>query len=156
LSTLKQELKQKQPFAAPQQEVFLNVQRTAGILNGPLLKLLRCEGLSPPLYNILRILRGQKGEGLSCSSIGERMVTRDPDVTRLIDRLEKGGLVERERSAEDRRVVLISITAAGMAVLAKLDRPVLDLHRDLLGHLTVKEMAELNRLLVKARQPHVA
>ena len=91
----------------------LNIQRTFGVLMGPALKLFKKHKLSPPLYNILRILRGVGSDGLPCSQIGDRMVTRVPDMTRLIDRLEQAGWAKRDRSTEDRRAVLITLTAAG-------------------------------------------
>ena len=80
-------------------------------------------------------------------------MTRVPDITRLVDRLEQAGWVQRARSTEDRRVVTITITASARKLVDKLDEPIADLHRKTLGHLTKKEMAELNRLLVKAREP---
>ncbi len=150
--SLQKQLKKKHPFAVPQEEVNLNIQRTCGVLMKPVYGLLRQYQLSPPLYNILRILRGVGREGLPCSQIGDRMVTREPDVTRLLDRLEQAGWVKRNRSTEDRRVVTVTITAKGKKVVDKIDEPMLKLHRETLGHLTKKEMAELNRLLVKARQ----
>jgi DNA-binding MarR family transcriptional regulator len=150
--TLQTQLKKKNAFELPQEEVHLNIQRTFGVLMGPALKLLRQHRLSPPLYNILRILRGAGSGGLPCSQIGERMVTRLPDVTRLLDRLEQAGRIKRDRSGEDRRVVTITLTAAGRQLVNKLDRPIAELHRQTLGHLTKKEMTDLNRLLVKARQ----
>ena len=88
---------------------------------------------------------------MACSHIGERMVSRVPDVTRLIDKLIKLDLATRERSATDRRVVLISITSRGQALLAKLDGPTTELHQTILGHMSARELKELNRLLVKAR-----
>lgn len=151
--TLQTQLKKKSPFEVPQEEVHLNIQRTSGVLLGPVLKLLKRHGLSPPLYNILRILRGVGSGGLPCSQIGEHMVTRVPDVTRLVDRLEQAGRVKRSRSREDRRVVTIILTASGKQLVEKLDEPMADLHRETLGHLTKKEMADLNRLLLKARRP---
>lgn len=150
--SLQHQLKKKTSFELPQEEVNLNIQRTFGILMGPFNKLLKGHKLSSPLYNILRILRGAGRDGLPCSGIGDQMVTRVPDVTRLVDRLERAGLAQRNRSTEDRRVVTITITASGKKLVDKLDEPILDLHRKTLGHLTKKEMAELNRLLVKARE----
>ena len=150
--SLQHQLKKKHPFELPEEEVSLNIQRTFGVLMGPELKLFKKHKLSPPLYNILRILRGVGSDGLPCSQIGDRMVTREPDVTRLIDRLEQAGWAKRDRSTKDRRVVTITLTATGRKLLDKLDEPILDLHRDTLGHLTKREMVELNRLLVKARQ----
>lgn len=151
MAALKTELKQVKSFESPEQEAFLNLQRTSSFLGGPFMKLLKENGLSMPLYNILRILRGQQGGGLPCSHISERMVTRDPDVTRLVDRMEKSALVKRSRSTVDRRVVEISITAKGLRLLGGLDEPMGELHKETLGHLTRGDLKELNRLLVKAR-----
>lgn len=151
--TLKQELRMTRKFSSPEEELNLNLQRTVGLLSRPLLRFLKAHGLSPAQYNILRILRGQTDGQLACRQIGLRMVTRDPDVTRLLDRLEKDGLVGRVRSDTDRRVVRISITKAGRSLLAELDEPMRQIHRDSLGHLTRAEIREMNRLLVKARQP---
>ena len=149
--SLQNQLKKKHPFDVPQEEVSLNIMRTHSVLIGPVHKLLKGHQLSSPLYNILRILRGVGTDGLPCSKIGERMVSREPDVTRLVDRLEKHGWVKRERSTTDRRVVTVKVTTAGKKLVAKLDEPMKNLHRSTLGHLTKKEMADLNRLLVKAR-----
>lgn len=151
--TLRQELRMTRQFSSPEEELNLNLQRTVGLLGRPMLQFLKAHGLSPAQYNILRILRGQPDGSLPCRQIGLRMVTREPDVTRLLDRLEKDGLVARERSDADRRVVRISITATGRSLLAGLDEPMRAIHRDSLGHLTRAEIRELNRLLVKARQP---
>jgi DNA-binding MarR family transcriptional regulator len=153
MASLKSELLQNKDFESLEQETYLNLQRTVGILNGPFLQLFKQNDLRHSLYNILRILRGQKGQGLACSHIAERMVTRDPDVTRLIDKLMKKGLVQRHRSDTDRRVVLISITEEGMNLLDEMDGPVKELHHLALGHMTRAELEELNRLLVKARHP---
>lgn len=151
--TLKQELRMSRDFSSPEEELNLNLQRTVGLLGRPLQRFLRSHGLSPAQYNILRILRGQPDGQLPCRQIGQRMVTREPDVTRLLDRLEKDGLVCRVRSDADRRVVRISITPSARELLAALDEPMRRLHRDALGHLARAEIRELNRLLVKARQP---
>ncbi len=153
MSSLKRELKQTKPFGSLEQETLLNIQRTASKLDGPFLKFLKLHGLSASLYNILRILRGQKGNGLSCSGIAERMVTRDSDITRRIDRLLKMGLADRVRSEEDRRVVLTSINSKGMNLLKELDEPMSALEKQSLGHLTIQEKKQLNRLLDKARNP---
>ena len=151
MSKLQQELRQSRAFTSPRQEAFLNLVRTVGQVSGPFARLFKEHGLSLPAYNVLRILRGQDGEGLACSQIGERMVSRDPDITRLVDRLVRSDLARRERSATDRRMVLITITAAGLALLAELEAPVVALHDEVLGHLSDRELKELNRLLVKAR-----
>jgi DNA-binding MarR family transcriptional regulator len=153
MTNLRDEIKQTRPFASLEQETHLSLHRTASELGGPFQKLLKKHGLSMSLYNILRILRGQKGHGLSCSNIGERMVSRDSDITRLTDRLLKMDLAERNRSTEDRRVVLTNITKKGLNLLENLDEPMCDLEKNTLGHLTDKEMKQLNRLLEKARNP---
>lgn len=150
---LKQELRMTRKFSSPEEELNLNLQRTVGLLGKPLLRFLKGHGLSPAQYNILRILRGQPDGGLPCRQIGARMVTREPDVTRLLERLVQDGLVARDRSDEDRRVVRITITPAGLKLLARLDEPMQRIHRESLGHLARAEITELNRLLVKARQP---
>ncbi len=149
---LQQEIKKRQPFESPEQEVCLNLVRTGDLLQLDFTRLFREHGLSPPLYNVLRILRGAGGEGLPCLEIGSRMIGSVPDITRLIDRLETSGQVERARSTDDRRVVLVRITPVGLKLLARLDKPVLDLHQRQLGHLTRKELSQLNRLLLKARR----
>jgi DNA-binding MarR family transcriptional regulator len=151
--TLKQELRMSRDFSSPEEELSLNLQRTVGLLGRPVQRFLKAHGLSPAQYNILRILRGQPDGQLPCRQIGQRMVTREPDVTRLLDRLEKDGLVSRVRSDTDRRVVRISITATARELLTTLDEPMRRLHRESLGHLARTEIRELNRLLVKARQP---
>ena len=153
--TLREELRMTRKFSSPEEELNLNLQRTVGLLGKPLFRFLKDHGLSLAQYNILRILRGQPEGRLPCRQIGLRMVTREPDVTRLLDRLEKDGLVERVRSESDRRVVMISITKGGLALLASLDEPMRRIHQHSLGHLTRAEIREMNRLLVKARQPHL-
>jgi DNA-binding MarR family transcriptional regulator len=152
-SALQEELGKKTPFASAEQEASLNLLRTHDHLQQEFARLFHEHGLSDPQYNVLRILRGAGGDGLPCLEVAARMVTRMPDITRLVDRLEEAGLAERRRTAADRRKVLVKVTPAGLALLARLDRPVLDLHKRLLGHLTQAELAELNRLLVKARRP---
>ncbi len=102
--------------------------------------------LSLSQYNVLRILRGAGPEGLTCGQVIERMIQRDPDVTRLLDRLEKRGLIGRGRDARDRRIVRTYITEAGLSLLASLDRPVDDLHHRHLGHLSDRRLAELREL----------
>ncbi len=151
-STLQHELHKKNPFACPEQEACLNLWRTQDQLHQEFVHLFQLHGISGSQYNVLRILRGAGGAALPCLEIGAQMVTRMPDITRLVDRLEDAGLVTRCRTAEDRRVVLVKITPAGLELLGRLDQPVLDLHRRLLGHLSRAELAELNRLLVKARK----
>jgi DNA-binding MarR family transcriptional regulator len=152
-SRLQDEIGKKHPFDCPEQEACLNLARTMDHLGQPFARLFQEHGISGPQYNVLRILRGTGGNGLPCLEIAGQMITRMPDITRLVDRLVEAGLAQRNRCCKDRRVVRVQITPAGLELLDRLDQPVLDLHRRQLGHLTHEELAELNRLLVKARQP---
>jgi DNA-binding MarR family transcriptional regulator len=154
-SVLQQEIKKKQPFDCPEQEAALNLVRTQDHIFVEFTRLFNEHGISPQQYNVLRILRGAGGEGLPCLEIADRMITRMPDITRLVDRLEEAGLVVRSRCRQDRRMVFVKITPPALELLARLDKPVLDLHKRTLGHLTRAELAELNRLLVKARRAPV-
>lgn len=147
---LQRELRKKKPFDLPEQEAMLNTLRTAWVLQGGFDRLFRARGLSMAQYNVLRILRGE-GDAMPCLCVAERMVTRVPDITRLVDRLEESGLVQRTRCTEDRRVVYVAITPRGTALLASLEEPVRALHREQLGHLSKSELKELSRLLEKAR-----
>jgi DNA-binding MarR family transcriptional regulator len=154
--TLKDEIGKRGPFDSPEQEAYLNLLRTFTVLEEPIGRLLKSRGLSEATYNTLRILRGEQragNDGVSCNVIGERLISRVPDVTRLVDRLERKGLAKRSRAKEDRRVVRISITARGLDLLEKLDRPLMDAHKRQLEHMSREELVELNRLLVKARRP---
>ena len=151
-SELQHEVKKRHPFEVPEQEVALNVARTADHLASEFSRLFKDYGISGAQYNVLRILRGA-GTELPCLEISGRMISHLPDITRLVDRLERAGLVARCRTEEDRRLVLVRITEAGLKLLAELDEPVVARHRRQLGHLSAEEMAELNRLLVKARRP---
>src|SRR6202165_4101141 len=120
---LQAELKQKIPFTSREQEAYLALLRTADALQTQVEARLKEFGLTGTQYNALRILRGAGAEGLPCSEIGERMITRDPDITRLLDRLQKRGLVERSRGKQDRRVIYGKITPAGSKLLREMDGP---------------------------------
>ena len=133
-----------------EETLFLELLRTTEMLSRSLAEVLKQADLSPTQYNVLRILRGA-GEGLSCGEIGKRMITHDPDITRLLDRLEKRRLVARSRDNEDRRMVLTRITAEGMKLLGALDEPVQTAHRSLLGHLSREKQRQLTELLEVAR-----
>src|SRR3954462_12771022 len=113
------ELKQRKPFTCREEELMLNIMRTADQLQRRMGELLKAAELSATQYNVLRILRGAGSEGLACGEISERMVTRDPDITRLLDPLEKRNLVTRSREKEDRRVVTARIAPAGLDLLKK-------------------------------------
>lgn len=149
---LQSEIKQKKPFQLREEEVFLNLVRTADLLARKGAELFKDTDLSPNQYNVLRILRGAGAEGLACGEVGDRMVTRDPDITRLLDRLEKRDLVRRSREKGDRRVVTARITPAGLELLKRLDEPVANLHRSQLGHLDPKQQETLIHLLELARE----
>ena len=111
---------------------------------------LKAEDLSTTQYNVLRILRGAP-EGLPCGEIASRMITRDPDVTRLLDRMEKRGLISRARESRDRRMVLARITPEGLKLVDRLDEPVQHIHRRQLGHLGKDRLQALGELLTAAR-----
>jgi DNA-binding MarR family transcriptional regulator len=136
---------------ALEQRVFVHLVKTETEKMFELASLLRRHGLSEPQYNVLRILRGAGKEGLPCGRISDRMLTRLPDITRLVDRLEGAGYVARARPHEDRRVIVIRITAKGLRLLAGLDEPILQLHGEQFSELTNAELRELERLLIKAR-----
>src|ERR1700730_8842836 len=138
------------PGACPEEAAFLDLLRTTDMLSRPLAQVLRTEDVSATQYNVLRILRGAP-EGLTCGEVANRMITRDPDITRLLDRLEKRGLISRCREAKDRRMVLTRITPEGLALLARLDRPVQDAHRKQLGHLGRERLGALAELLSACR-----
>lgn len=148
---LQKELKKKRPFDSLEQEATLSIARTADRLGICFSRLFREHGLTPSQYNVLRILRGE-GKPLPILEVADRLIAAVPGITGLIDRLEGLGLVCRERSTEDRRVVFVAITPKGIDLLAKLDEPVAALHRRLVGHLSQAELGELIRLLEKARQ----
>ncbi len=146
------EIRQSRPFECLEVEATIGLARTADALLRDLEGLLKAGGLSPTQYNVLRILRGAGPEGLACGEIAERMITRDPDITRLLDRLERQGLVERARGTRDRRVVTTRICPAGLRLLKRLDRPVVELNRRRLGHLGPRRLRSLIALLEAARR----
>jgi len=143
------ESKRRQP-ACPEEVAYLELCRTADALSRRLSMLLKVESLSSNQYNVLRILRGAP-DGLPCGEIGNRMITRDPDTTRLLDRLERRGLVSRSRETRDRRMVTTRIAPQGLQLLAEMDEPVREAHREQLGHLGRKRLRALTELLQAAR-----
>lgn len=140
---LQAEIKQRRPFRSREAEALLNVLRTADAMNQRLAEALKPFGLTPSQYNVLRILRGAGAEGSRCGEIAERLVAHDPDVTRLLDRLERAGLVTRARDAADRRVVRTTITAGGLAVLRRADGPVDAVATAHFGPLGGRELGQL-------------
>ena len=146
--------KSKSPFrSGPEERVFVSLLRTAEALSRAGEALLKPYGLSAAQYNTLRILRGAGDSGLACSEVGERLISRDPDITRLLDRMESRGLIVRARESQDRRVVKARITEAGLRLLAELDGPVQELHRRQMRHLSARDIRELSNLLERARKP---
>jgi DNA-binding MarR family transcriptional regulator len=143
--------KNKHPgMPSSEEAAFLDLLRTTDMLSRGLVTILKPEDLSSTQYNVLRILRGAP-EGLPCGEIAKRMITRDPDITRLLDRLEKRGLISRSREASDRRTVMARITGAGLKLLARLDEPIQEAHRKQLSHLGRGRLRLLTDLLREAR-----
>ncbi len=150
--SIQAEIQQTKPFGTLEDEALVSLQRTADRLHGRLSDMLKPHGLSPTQYNALRILRGAGEGGRACSEIAERMINRDPDITRLLDRLERRGLAARSREGRDRRVITTRITPAGLELLRGLDRPIEEFNRKLLGHLGEQQLRTLIRLLEAARE----
>jgi DNA-binding MarR family transcriptional regulator len=150
-SKTRAEVKQTRPFAAVEAEAYVNLLRTADALSRPIEEVLKTAALSSPQYNVLRILRGAGAKGLACREIGERMIARDPDITRLLDRLERRGLIRRARDQQDRRVIATRITKQGLRILKELDGPVRVTHQRQFGHMSQRKLAVLIRLLEEAR-----
>ena len=136
--------------ACPEEAAFLDLLRTCDLLSRGPAQVLKMEDLSATQYNVLRILRGSP-EGLPCGEIGSRMITRDPDITRLLDRLEKRELISRSRETKDRRMVMARITPEGLKLLGQLDAPVQETHRKQLGHLGRERLRALTELLHACR-----
>lgn len=149
---LQAELKQKIPFTSREQEAYLSLLRTADALQSRIEVKLKEFGLTGTQYNALRILRGAGTDGLPCSEIGERMITHDPDITRLLNRLEKSGWVSRARDKQDRRVICGRIAAAGLKLLREIDQPIETLGRDLLRHVGQAQLKQLINLLELVRE----
>ena len=142
------QLKQRAPFASLEQEVLLGLRMAASRALDPWARFLKVSAdLTVPQYNVLRILRGSHPTRLTSSDVGERMIARDPDVTRLVDRLMTRGLVARVRSRQDRRVVEVGVTEKGLSLLRKLDAHVAKMPKALLGHLGPMRLRQLADLL---------
>jgi DNA-binding MarR family transcriptional regulator len=147
----RKEMRQKKPSRRVEDEAFVNLLRTVDALMQGVAAALKPAGLSPAQYNVLRILRGAGPDGLACREIGERMITKDPDITRLLDRLEERDLISRSRDRADRRVITTRITDKGMRILKELDKPIEELHVKQLGHLGEQRLRSLVDLLEAAR-----
>jgi len=151
-SALQHEIRQTKPFASLEHEASLSIERTASALRHALAEALREFDLTPAQLNVLRILRGAGEGGLCRHEVGDRLIAQVPDVTRLLDRMEEAGLVTRTRSEEDRRMVRSRITAAGLALLARIDAPLEALHARQLGHMSEEQLRTLVELLALARR----
>ncbi len=137
----------KNPTPLLEEQAFVALMRAADHAQRRVTEMLKEHELSPTQYNALRILRGAGPDGLPCTEIGERMINRDPDITRLMARLEKRGLVERSRQKQDRRVIKARITERGLTVLNEMDPAVNEFQRRLLGHMGERKLTALIRML---------
>jgi DNA-binding MarR family transcriptional regulator len=149
--TIQEELKQTKPFQSVAQEAFLTLQRTSDVIARRSSQFLKKWDISGTQYNVLRILRGAGPEGLRCGEIGERMVTHDPDITRLLDRMEKAGWIDRARDTKDRRVVLTRIGKKGLDLLKQIDKPIEEETRTMGSHISDKKLRDLINLLNELR-----
>jgi DNA-binding MarR family transcriptional regulator len=149
--TLRDELKMTRPFRSVEEEAILNIARTAAVIEHTGAEALKPFNLTITQYNVLRILRGAGGEGLCRNEVGERLVTRVPDVTRLLDRMEAAGLIVRQRGGADRRFVSTRIPEKGLRLLEKIDRELPAIHARQLGHVGQKRLRELIGLLEEVR-----
>jgi DNA-binding MarR family transcriptional regulator len=152
MASLRDEIRQSRNFGSLEQEAMLSIERAAAMLTHSFSEALKPYDVTPTQYNVLRILRGAGATGLCRNDIRERLVSQVPDVTRLLDRLEEAGLVVRERSDVDRRLVTTRITRSGLKLLGRLDEPVLRVHARQLGHLTQQQLRTLIGLLKVARE----
>jgi DNA-binding MarR family transcriptional regulator len=133
-------------------QAFILIQKVADELAQEVERFLKANGLTGTQYNVLRILRGAGPEGLACTSIGEKMISHDPDMTRLLDRMEKRGLITRHRQSSDRRVVKTRISSRGLTVLKRLDGPVHELHKEQFRHANLRRLKALTELLEEVRK----
>jgi DNA-binding MarR family transcriptional regulator len=152
MSPLQDELKQTKPFRTLQQEAQLNMVRTANILSDAFEQMLKPHGITGTQYNVLRILRGAEPNGLCRNEVSQRLLNRMPDATRLLDRMEEAGLVTRERSTTDRRLVTTRITTKGREIVDSLDDSADEQHEKALGHMSEQQLRTLIKLLTIARK----
>ena len=153
-SHIQQEIRQGKPFASKSQEAVVALFRTADVLRGGLSRVFEPHGITGQQYNVLRILRGAGTEGLPTLDVAERMIERTPGITRLLDRLERKGLVRRERCARDRRQILCWIQPAGLRLLDQVDGPLNAAEGRALAGLGVQRTEQLLRLLELVREGH--
>ncbi len=153
MASLKLEIVQLPPFSSLEEEALLNLLRTADCIERAFHLKTRDWGVTSTQYNVLRILRGAHPDGLTCSAIGSRMITAEPDITRLLARLKALKLIRQHRDRNDRRVVWTRISDAGLELLRKMDPVTLAAPIELLGHLDSAQLAQLIGLLEAARKP---
>jgi DNA-binding MarR family transcriptional regulator len=151
MASLRQEIAQEPPFFSLEEEALLNLLRSADCLNRAVQRRTRAWGVTSTQYNVLRILRGARPDGLTCAAIGDRMITAEPDITRLLRRLKSLKLISQRRDRRDRRAVWTQISEAGLELLEAMVPTIQEAPRHLLGHLSESELAELIRLLELAR-----
>src|SRR5688572_6118566 len=151
--TLQEEIKQTRPFASREHEAHLSIVRTAAILTDDVEKFLRPYGITATQYNVLRILRGAEPDGLCRNEVRDRMLTRMPDMTRLLDRMEDAGLIVRSRELDDRRMVQTKIAVAGRKLLAEIDDAVEQEHKSRFTDLSPDELKFLIDILARVREP---
>ena len=147
-----EEIRQTLPIDSPQEEAVLNVLRTADALQRGLELLLKSHGITAAQYNVLRILRGAGKQGLPCGGIAERLITAEPDITRLLARMERLGLLVRKREVTDRRVVTTTATKRGLQLLNRVEAPLRELQQKQFALLNEREIASLIGGLEKVRE----
>jgi DNA-binding MarR family transcriptional regulator len=152
MTSLNSEIAQASPFSSVEEEAFLNLMRTSDCLQRAFQQKIRGFGLTSTQYNVLRILRGAQPDGLTCAAIGARMITMEPDITRLLARLKRLRLIRQHRDRHDRRVVWTQISDAGLDLLHAMDPVIQRIPVDLLGHISGAALTELTRLLELARR----
>jgi DNA-binding MarR family transcriptional regulator len=140
-------LRSPRPPLPLEDQAFVGLQKAADALGQQAEQLMKAHGLTGAQYNVLRILRGAEPHGLACGDIAERMISHDPDITRLLDRMEKRALITRQRQQQDRRVVKTRITADGLQLLRRLDQPVRELHQRQFQHFPAARLKALKELL---------
>jgi MarR family 2-MHQ and catechol resistance regulon transcriptional repressor len=143
---------QERPFSSAEEEALLNLMRTSDVLHRAFHRKTRDWGVTSTQYNVLRILRGAQPRGLTCAAIGSRMITAEPDITRLLSRLKALKLIRQQRDRHDRRVVWTQISEAGLELLKAMDPVIERVPRELLGHMSKAELSELIKLVELARK----
>jgi DNA-binding MarR family transcriptional regulator len=143
------------PLLPVEDQLFVAILKIADSLSQEAEQVIKSGGLTATQYNVLRILRGAEPGGLLCRGIADRMISRDPDMTRLLDRMERHSWITRQRQHDDRRAIKTRITPEGLKLLRKLDQPIHDLHRGQFRHMTAGQIKSLAELLTEVgkREP---